>query len=402
MLVRRFGLQVLFALATLLAPGADALAQPQVIAELPPKAVVISPGERLVLSAVSADPSVQSRGPVPAGDLAAVPKLDNTFEVVRPIAVKGSLASVPGSLVLELTSTAKDGARLVGLNGADVPLVYTAVLVFQRGERRQYVTTSTCPVQPGRAGVESWPSDVAGIAIVGVQRLRPGDTACNNGSLLSVAAAAPSQHYACSGQQPGDGPLPLFEVTLVVDANGAVSQQMAAWTLSRADIFHAPAVAFDYAMEGDHIVSGARSARVMAAIDLHSTSDAKTADIVLHLDGVEVARRPWRMFAQRMATRPTVPGSEAMGFVGVVPFIPADDSAAEPALRRMLATIGSHRATLDVQVVGDTGAVLVEGTYDIDPSTPVNDPPRVSAALQQAQAAARTPTQCRAIKPAAG
>ena len=401
-MARRFGLQVLLALAMLLAPGAGALAQPQVVSELPPKAVVISPGERLVLSAVSPDPSVQSRGPVPTGDLAAVPNLDNSYETVGQFALKGPLAPVPGSLVLELTSTPKEGARLVAVNGADVAIIYSAVLVFQRGDRRRYVTTSICPVQPGRPGVESWANDVVGIAIVAVHRLRPGDTACNNGSLLSATAASTSQRYTCSGQERGDGPLPLFEVTLVVDANGAVSRQTATWALSRGDIFHSPAVGFDYAMEGDHLVSGARSIRVLAGIDLRSKSDAKTADIALRLDGVEVARRPWRMFSERMAAPPTVQGSAPVGFVGSVPFIPADDPAAEPALRRMMATIGGHRATLEVRVVGDTGVVLANGTYDVGPSTPVNDPVRVSAVLQQAQAAAKTPAQCRAINPAAG
>ena len=392
----------------LFVPGAGAFAQPQVIPELPAKAVVISPGERLVLSAVSAEPSVQSRGPIPAGDLAAVPKMDNTYETVGPIALKGALAPAPGSLALELTSTPRAGARLAVLNGADVPIVYSAVLVFQRGDRRQYVTTSICPVQPGRVGVESWADDVTGVAIVAIHRLRPGDTACNNGSLLSATAAPSLQRYACSGQQPGDGPLPPFEVTLIVDESGAVSSEMATWTLSRADIFHAPAVRFNYAMEGDHLLPGARSLRVMAAVDLSAKPDARTADIVLRLDGVEVARRPWRMFADRMkAAPPAVPGSagqgaEPVGLVGAIPFIPAEDPAAEPALQRMLATIGSRRAALDVQVVGDTGAVLADATYDIGPPTPPNDPAAVSAVLQQAQTAARTPAQCRAIKPAAG
>src|SRR5262249_12446614 len=161
--------------------------------------------------------------------------------------------------------------------------------------------------------------------------------------------------YVCVGGDQGAGPLPPFQVSLVVAADGSITRQSATWGLSRADPQHSPAIGIDFAMEGGKVTRGARDARVLALVGLQPPPAAKTADVMLLLDGVEVARRPWRMFAERMAAPAKPPGGAAPAFfVGVVPFV-ATDEAADAGLRRLLAQIGQHPASLEVRIVGDTG-----------------------------------------------
>jgi hypothetical protein len=103
------------------------------------------------------------------------------------------------------------------------------------------------------------------------------------------------------------------------------------------------------------------------------------------------------MYAQNMAalSQNTDPARRPAGFFGVIPFQATNDPS-DAGLRRLLGTVGNQPATVDVRIVGDDGSVLADGSYDVA-NAPIHDQALVSAAVQRAQALARTPTQCRKV-----
>ena len=384
-----------FALAAL---AGRAAAAPQPTTQAPANAVLVASGERVEVTVGQGDaPIAGARGPLPADAAATLPHPDNSYERTVPLSVHGPAPTL-GRLVFELVSDAQNGARLIVLNGYDAPMIYTADLVFDHGGQRWYLPTSICPLRPGGAGLESWGNDVAAIAITGVRQVDAAHMACNDGSLLSVQPTPTAERYACTSADPAAGPLPAFAVTLVVDGAGLASFQGARWTLSRPDISHSPAIAFDYAMEGNGVTPGARGADVFAMVAFAPTPPkARTADIVVLFNGAEVARRPWRMYAQNMAAmaQNADPARRPAGFFGVIP-IQATDAAADAPLRRLLGTVGDAPGTLQVRIVGDDGSVLADASYDVA-NPPIHDQALVSAAVQRAQALAKTPSQCRKL-----
>lgn len=387
---------ILAALLMALGAGGAALAQSQPVAQLPAGAIVISPGERVEVTIGPGDqPIVAARAPMPAGDAAAIPTMDNSYERVGAITLQGR--PTPDRLVFELVSDPKNGARLKLLNGYGDPVIYSADLVLAQGARRAYVPTSICPVRAGIGGLETWANDVAGIAITGVRRVDAAHMGCNNGSLLSVEAAGAGDRYVCVGGEKGAGPLPPFSVALIVSPNGAVSEQIASWSLSQPDIMHAPMISFDFAMEGNRLTPGAHRARVAALVGLQPPPAAKAADIVLLLDGAEVARRPWRMYAQNRAALASAE-KKPVAFSGVIPFVP-ESAPADDGLRRLLARAGERGGTLVVRIVGDDGTVIEEASYELG-SSPIRDPAVVGAALAAVQTMAKTPAaSCHKISP---
>jgi hypothetical protein len=134
-------------------------------------------------------------------------------------------------------------------------------------------------------------------------------------------------------------------------------------------------------------------------VSLNPRPKSKTADVVLLYNGAEVVRRPWRMFATNMAAPPPTSGPAPTGFFGLIPFAPASDPAADQSLRRFLATVGREPGTLEVRVVGDAGEVFGDANYPVGASTPITDQSQVDAALAKVRAAAKTHTQCQAVKP---
>ena len=60
---------------------------------------------------------------------------------------------------------------------------------------------------------------------------------------------------------------------------------------------------------------------------------AKTAEIVLLLNGVELARRPWRGYVQNMAALANAQ-RRPDAFFGIVPFFPTQD-ATDAGLRQL-------------------------------------------------------------------
>jgi hypothetical protein len=118
---------------------------------------------------------------------------------------------------------------------------------------------------------------------------------------------------------------------------------------------------------------------------------------VLLFNGQEMVRRPWRMFAQNMGQQSPDLAQRPVAFTGIVPTSP-ELGPVDDGLRKLLATIGHTPGTLEVKIVGDDASVIADGSYDVSQS-PIGDAAVVGAALQQAEAAAKTPTACRKVGP---
>jgi hypothetical protein len=223
------------------------------------------------------------------------------------------------------------------------------------------------------------------------------------GAAIGSAQTAPAdvappaaQRYVCTGQTVGAGPLPPFAVALVVDAQGSVVSQTATWTLSRPDLLHSPAVGFDFAMAGGRVTPGARDARVLAFVALQPPPTAMSAEVLLLLGGVEIARQAWQGYTRTPETPPDAQGRRPRAFSGVIPF-EAPEGVGQAGLRRLLASVGQQPGSLEVKVVGDDGSVIGDATYELAPS-PIGDKATVGTTLAQAQAAAKSPaTECRPL-----
>ncbi len=357
-------------------------------------AIVITPGERVVMKLdPSAAPTIVSLGLIPATETQPGAKLDHAYETV----VHGPVAGSPpkrDELTLSLWSTPAGGTVLNVGNGYPYPVIYKAWLVFERNGERSYRATSICPVRPGLYGFETWGGTVAGVAVSAIVGVDPQHMTCNGGSVLTVGTpgAAAGPQYACLGSPTPGQPSPLGVVVLT-DSTGAANKVLASWSLSRGDGLHTVRARIDYPMLGDKIIYPPAGIQLALTLGLTPPPAAKTADIVLLLNGVEKARRPWRAYAQQMAALANAPQKKVVGMFGIIPF---NRTAEDAGLTDFLTGLGAPGATMTVRVVGDDGSILQEA------SLPVADPPvrsqvAVDAALNDALTKAKTPTTCQTI-----
>jgi hypothetical protein len=165
-------------LAGALALGA-ALAAPLAARAAPPPGAAapftIAPGERITLgpgrrldltvSRVGSAPAQAEGPPAPRGETS-----EHMFNI--PL----TYATAPGTLSFTFWDDAAHGARLKLENGLDHSIIYAAEITFR--STRKTVETTICSVPAGRAGMESWPNDLAGIRITGLYDAPPGAQVC--------------------------------------------------------------------------------------------------------------------------------------------------------------------------------------------------------------------------------
>jgi hypothetical protein len=206
---------------------------------------------------------------------------------------------------------------------------------------------------------------------------------------LAQTAAAPG-HYLCTG---GDvaGHLAAVKVSVKVDETGQVLGTWATWSMGGDDIVHAPAVQFDYPVTDGAPSRWPDGLNVLAVAGMDPPPKAMSARIVLSVNGVEKASRPWALYASARAGIAAAPKG-AVGFFGAIPFYP-DPATADAGLVQVLHATGDPDARLVVSIVGDDGSTLGTASYGIDQPA-VRSRARIEAALADAMAKAKTPTQC--------
>ena len=202
--------------------------------------------------------------------------------------------------------------------------------------------------------------------------------------------------FLCTG---GDvaGQLAPVKVSIRVDAFGAVKGTWATWSLGGGDVVHAPAVQFDYPVSNGAPARWPDGLSVLAVAAMNPPPKAMTARIVLSVNGVEKASRPWGLYGKARASIATAP-QNTVGFFGAIPFYPDLANPADAGLIELLHATGESDAKLAVSVVGDDGAVLATASYGIDEPA-VRSQAKVNAALSQALAKAKTPAQCKKQMP---
>jgi hypothetical protein len=359
------------------------------------KAAVIAPGERLEFTiAPNGGAVVAARGQASAAEAAGTPRLDNRSEALIQAPVV-SAPPTPGRIVVSLFGGA-GGFRLKVVNGYGFPVAYRAFLVFERDGQRSYRPTSVCPVRPGQVGVESWGDPIVGIAVADFHEVDADNMACSDGSLLTVSPSqAPSDRYACvGGETPGR--LSPLTISLVVDGGGDVQSEDATWLLSAGDFANKPGIFLDFGMLGREVMPTPAGLRVFAMVGLQPPPKPTTADIVVRLNGVEKARRPWQMYAKALSSpSPPPSGDTPVSFYGVIPFVPRN-GVADAGLKDLLSAVGQPKAVIEAQIVGDDGSVLADASYAVD-QPPLRTQAAVDAVLDQALALAKTPAQCRKL-----
>lgn len=198
--------------------------------------------------------------------------------------------------------------------------------------------------------------------------------------------------WLCAG---GDvaGQLAPVKVVIKVDAAGSVQGSWANWSLGGGDVVHAPAVQFDYPLTNAAPSRWPDGLNVLAVATLNPPPKAMTAKVVLSINGVDKASRPWSAYAKVRAALATAP-QHPDAFFGVIAFYPDAASAADAGLVELLRDAGEPDAKLGVRIVGDDGSVLAAAAYGIDQPA-VRAKPKIDAALAEALAKAKTPAQCR-------
>jgi hypothetical protein len=359
----------------------------------PHRTVVVSPDERVVLTfEPGRDPREMSRGPASAEDKAALPKMGHTVEELESFAV--AAPPKPDRLTVSLWSSEAGGSQLRVDNGYDFPVIYRAFLVFERDGRRLYRPTSICPVRPHQAGVENWGDHVVAIALTGFEAVSPDNMACNDGSVLTVSPQPPQSPdlYICGSEETATQPPPL-SVALSVDAAGSVQLARATWTVGDKDVMHSPVLLFDYPLMGDVPVPRPDLLSVVAAVRMLPPPKPMSARIVLLLDGVEAASRPWRRYADARASISQAP-KNAVAILGEIPFIPDPNNPADAGLTALLNAIGEPGHRVQVRVVGDDGSILADAAYPVDQPA-VRAKARLDAVLAEALAKTKTLAQCK-------
>jgi hypothetical protein len=360
---------------------------------LPSHTVVVSTDERVLLTFDPIKgPREISRGPVSAADKPDTATLSRTEETLQSLPLSGALPSA-GVLAASLWSSQDGGTQLRADNGYDFPVIYRAFLVFERAGQRRYVPTSICPVRPGHVGFESWGDHVVAIAMTGFEAVSPDNMACNDGSVLTTSAEPPKTDalYSCSGGEVASQLSPLT-VALTVDDAGAIHNATATWSLSAGEITKSPVLQFEYPLEGDVPVHWPNGLSILAVAGMDPPPKAMAATIVLSLNGVEKISRPWGMYAKARASIAAAP-NHPVAVYGVIPFFPHAANPADAGLSELLHAVGEPGGVVAVRIVGDDGAVLAAASYSIDQPA-VRSKAAIDAALGEALAKAKTPTQC--------
>ena len=198
--------------------------------------------------------------------------------------------------------------------------------------------------------------------------------------------------WLCAG---GDvaGQLAPVKVVVKVDAAGLVQGRWANWSLGGGDIAHAPAVQFDYPLTNGTPSRWPDGVSVLAVASLDPPPKAVSARVVLSVNGIEKASRPWPMYAKARAAIGTAP-QHPVGLFGVIPFYPDLGSPGDAGLVALLRDAGEPDSKLGVRIVGDDGSLLAAATYAIDQPA-VRARPKIDAALAEALVKAKAPAQCR-------
>jgi hypothetical protein len=361
--------------------------------------VRISDGEQVVMQ-VGKDGGLTaiSRGPAPDN----LPPPSNDPKVETLFQARGlTLTVAPNTVLASFKSFGARGVVLHVENGFDHPIIYDAYIAGRRAGQLIVKQTTICPVRAHGGSFESWGPGVLGIVISNVREPPGDDMHCSGDSGLVTGAA--TNPNVCQG---GDRDS-VVQVMLRVDpATGASRDADAVWSPRSVEKAQLPLVRIYFPLTRG-VVGGQPSQMVVAAMvsTERGLPKAKTAAIVLIADGVEAARRPWRMYASQLASLERAvaaapPGSRPVGFFGLIPApLRADDGTPDPQLERLFTAIGEGKVhRLEVRVDGDDGGVIEQATFDLS-SAEIRDAAKVGAALSQAQALAQAPEHCRPPPP---
>ena len=348
---------------------------------------VLRIGAKGRLTVVSRADGVSADIPPPSNDT----KVESLFHVQS-----NPLTAGPETLVATFKSFPGRGVVLKVENGFDHPVIYDAWTVTRRGDAYSVARTSVCPIRAHLGDFESWGPNVTAVVISNAREPPGDDLHCSGDSgLVNSAVANPN---VCRG---GDGG--PIEVDLSVDpASGEPVRADAVWTPHPSDKTPMPQIRLYFPLINGVVAGNPVNAAVgaMVATDKRRPK-ASSAAIALIADGVEAARRPWRMYASQMASLEQAlatapPGRRPVGFFGVVPFsMRGVDGAPDPNLERLFTAIGAGKVRqLTVRVEGDDGSVIEQAVFDLSPAE-IRDNGKVLAALHQAETLSRAPDHCR-------
>ena len=354
--------------------------------------VLIGDGERVALEPEGGGPpKVLTRGAATKQAVSGPPVNDTRVETTGSFTAP-PISAAPDTLVATFHGFGAQGATVTVENGFAHPIIYDAAIVVRRGRDLVVSNTSICPIRARSTGVESWGGLVTGI-ILSNPREPPGDDMhCSGGSGL-VAGGPPAQPNICTGEVKGSP----IQVSLYVDpTTGARLGAEATWVM-REGREGTPIIMLDYPMQNERVAGRPTGVSVTAMASLDPPTTSKAASIVLLADGVEATRRPWRMYAQRLASPDSkLPsGTSPVAFVGIVPFpLRSQDGSADPQLAALFAAIGDGRVKqLEVRVEGDDGVLISHGVFSIS-SQDIRNGDLATAALRDAEAKLAAPGHC--------
>lgn len=208
------------------------------------------------------------------------------------------------------------------------------------------------------------------------------------------AAAQPPAHGICYGGDPTKGESPV-SVKLTVSSSGAVEHSAAVWRLSKpGGAASLPFALVEYPI--DHGVVGRRPefVSVVELIPFNPPPPTPTASILLVADGVEKARRPWRMFETAM-TQVSHGGRTPVALGGVIPFNPSlSEGVPDTGLASLEDGMGAGSVhSLEIRLIGAKGRAINTQAYDLsDP--PVFKPGVLDQLMKEALAKAEAPGHC--------
>ena len=313
------------------------------------------------------------------------PKIETLQHAAGPPAASGRLVAAFQSF------GGKSGVLRVA-NGLDHPVLYDAATLTRRGTQLVVTTTSICPVVSRGVGTEVWGGAVEGVLVYNVREPPHGDLSCSRGSGLNAAPALTPANICTSDSAEGS-----IVVRLAVDpVSGTEREREALWVLKDAAAGPlSPRTTLVFPMQREEVARRPIGLQVLAFVDLQAPPRSKSASIVLLADGVEIRRRPWRLYADRGHAPAAAPNRRPVAFAGSVPFpLREQGGGLDPQLQTLFARIGDGQvARLEVRVEGDDGARIGQAGYDLR-STPLRDPALIAAAARRAADAARSPGHC--------
>ncbi len=353
----------------------------------------LNDGERAVLTVdASGRPKVVSRTSAAMGASTPPPVLDTRVETTFRANASPNSAG-PDTLVATFQASGSQGATLRVENGFAHPIIYDAMIVMRRGENLEIAKTTICPVSAHRVGMEQWGGPMTGVILSNAREPAGNDMHCSGDSGL-VANEPSGKPNICLGEIK-DSP---FSVRVTVDpATGERLSADATWALrDRTAGPMSPVLMLSFPMQQERVGGRPDNAAVLALVNLDPPPTSKAASIVILADGVEAARRPWRMYAQRLASPDKIPDAgKPAAFVGIVPFpLRSEDATPDPQLAALFAAIGDGRVKqLEIRVQGDDGVLLSHATYAIAPAD-IPTAQSVQAALQIAEGKRTAPDHC--------